>query len=177
MHIIRTSTPSQVAAAQKVIMTSMEQDQSYGYVPAWHWDIDHALEMYVDNPRHALILATDDSGAVLGTCCVRTGGPSVPPHHPDLAVRYADRAQVAQLARLVTVPNARRTGVASHLVQTSCQFAQAQGFRVAYLHTNANTPGALEFWQSTGAALVRDDRTDWDSDPKLATVHFELKLG
>lgn len=176
MRILRSSTTSQVAAAQAIMRASMVHDQSYGYVAEWHWDIDHALEMYVDNARHALMLAMEHD-EVLGTCCVRTGGPLVPPHHPDLAVRYADRPRVAQLTRLVTIPKARRMGVASQLVTACREFAHLQGFQVAYLHTNARTPGALEFWRSTGASVVRDDRKDWDRDPRLATVHFEFRLG
>lgn len=67
-------------------------------------------------------------------------------------------------------------GGARALVTHSLEFARGAGFRVAYLHTNANSPGALPFWLASGADLVRDDRDDWDSNPRFATVHFEFPL-
>lgn len=175
MMIVRATAPTDIAAAQVLIRNSMAEDQGYGFVPEWHWDIEHAIEMYVDNPRHALMVARDGA-TIVGTCCVRTGGPQVPPHHPDLASRYADRSLVAQLGRQVTAPSSRRQGVATALVTESIDFAREMGFRVVYLHTNAMTPGALAFWHSTGATLVRDDRPDWDTDPRFHTVHFEFQL-
>lgn len=153
----------------------MEVDQGYGYQPEWHWDVDHAREIYADNSRHAVFIA-EHAGEILGTCAIRTGGPNVPPHPPELGVRYADRESVCQLVRAITAPAARRRGVARALVTHSLEFARGAGFRVAYLHTNANSPGALPFWLASGADLVRDDRDDWDSDPRFATVHFEFPL-
>ena len=52
---------------------------------------------------------------VVGTAAVRVGGPSSPPHHPDLGRRYADRSSVAQLLRVITAPEVRRRGVARRL--------------------------------------------------------------
>lgn len=169
-------TPQDLDSARELILTSMTEDQGYGYLPEWHWDIDHALEVYADNPRHALFIA-ECEGVVIGTCAVRTGGPNVPPHPPELGVRYADRENVCQVVRAVTAPAARRQGVARSLVQRCLQHAREAGFRVAYLHTNAHSPGALGFWERSGALLVRDDRADgWDDDPRFATVHFEFPL-
>ena len=162
-------------AARKLILDSMKHDLGYGYVPEWHWDLDHALEVYVDNPRHTLLIAVAGD-EVVGTCAIRTGGPSVPPHHPDLGRRYADRSNVCQLVRAVTSPEHRRQGIGKKLVDACLAHAKQAGFRVVYLHTNALSPGALPFWQASGADFVRDDRADWDKDDRFQTVHFEFPL-
>ncbi|WP_162872749.1 GNAT family N-acetyltransferase [Austwickia chelonae] len=175
-QIYRAVTPNDLAQARDVILSSMETDQGYGYQPEWHWDIVNAQEVYTDNERHAMMVAVSD-GQVVGTCALRTGGPKCPPHHPELADRYRDRPAVGHISRLVTVPEARRRGVAGSLVRSCLDHARTiSRYRVVYLHTNAKSPGALEFWTKSGAAVVRDDRDGWDQDSRFETVHFEFDL-
>lgn len=174
--LIRSATSAEdVQAAQALIRRSMQEDQSYGYRPDWHWDIEHLREVYGDNPRNVMLVA-DLDGAIVGTAGVRVGGPSSPPHHPEIGQRYADRARVAQLLRVITAPEVRRRGVARRLVEAARAWAAAEGgYRVLCLHTNAKVPGAEAFWRSTGASLVRDD-AGWESDPAFHTLHFEFPL-
>lgn len=174
MHLHRATDPAELAAAREVLVRSMADDQGYGYRPDWHWDLDHLQEVYVDNARQALFVAVE-GGEVLGTCAVRVGGPASPPHPPEVAARYADRQAVAQITRLVTVPAARRRGLARQLVAAGVEFAREAGFRVACLHTNARTTGALEFWRQAGAVEVFDAR-EWEDDDRFETVHFEFPL-
>lgn len=171
----RASTADEVVGARELFLRSLVEDQGHGYLPQWHWDIDHLQEMYVDNPRHAMIVALD-GGEVVGTCGAWVGGPAHPPHPAWLADRYADRQRVAQVVRLVTTPRMRRQGLGRRLFDAVVEHLRADGgFRVAYLHTNAKTPGALDFWRSTGCVEVYDARPDED-DPRFETVHFELPL-
>lgn len=174
--VIREATSDEdVAAAKALIARSMDEDQTYGYRADWHWDVEHLREVYGDNPR-ALMLVAVDGEKVVGTCGVRVGGPSSPPHHPEIGARYADREQVAQLVRVITDPAVRRRGVAASLVKRAVEWAAAEGgYRVLCFHTNARTPGAEAFWRSTGAQLVRDD-SGWEEDDTFHTLHFEFVL-
>ncbi|AKT50739.1 GNAT family N-acetyltransferase [Arsenicicoccus sp. oral taxon 190] len=175
--IRRATTPDELAGARELLLTSFRDDQGYGFQPQWHWDVEHLREVYVDNPRQALLVAVDEeTGAVVGTCAARVGGPASPPHPEWLAARYADRAAVAQLVRLVTDPRHRRHGLGRRLVEATVDLVRDEGgYRVIYLHTNAKFPGALEFWRGVGMVEVHDARGEEDDD-RFETVHFELPL-
>lgn len=176
--VTRALTEGQLRAARAVVLRVAESDLGYGYRPEWHWDLDRMVETYVDNPRQALFVATAAEGEVVGTAAVRIGGPLSPPHPAWLADRYADRAAVAQLLRLAVLPHHRRNGLASRLVEACREFVRSDGgFRSLCLHTNTRVPGAEAFWRSRGCVEVCDARgTAEDTDPRFATVHFELPL-
>ena len=112
IDIHRATTPQDLAGARELILTSLHDDQGYGFQPQWHWDLDHLTEVYVDNPRQAMVVAVDE-GTVVGTCAARIGGSASPPHPAWLADHYADRANVVQLVRLVTDPRLRRKASAA----------------------------------------------------------------
>jgi GNAT superfamily N-acetyltransferase len=87
-----------------------------------------------------------------------------------LGRRYALQ-QTGQLARVWIVREWRRRGVGRALVTVAAQWALGPGgYTVVCLHTDASSPGALDFWRAYPAAVeVFDARPDaWD------TVHFEL---
>jgi GNAT superfamily N-acetyltransferase len=174
--IRRAVTADELAGARAVVLHTAEADLGYGYQPQWHWDLDRPVETYVDNPRQAMFVAVDTAGAVVSTAAIRIGGPNVPPHPPELGRRYADRQAVAQLLRVATLPEHRRHGLARRLVAACQEFVRADGgFRVIYLHTNTRVPAAEPFWRSLPVVEIRDDRGE-ESDPRFATVHFELPL-
>ena len=140
-----------------------------GYHPRWHRDVDDLAASYLDRPGHALFVAELD-GRFAGTTVVKAGGPASPPTPAWLAQRYAQQ-RTGQLARVWVVREHRRNGVGRHLVTAAAQWAFGSGgYEVLCLHTDASSPGALEFWQGfPGSTEVLDARPDpWD------TVHFEL---
>jgi ribosomal protein S18 acetylase RimI-like enzyme len=172
----RAVTSADLAGARAAVLHAAEHDLGYGYQSQWHWDLDRMVETYVDNPRQAMFVATDGTGAVVGTAAIRVGGPNVPPHPEELGRRYADRQAVAQLLRVTTLPEHRRAGLARRLVAACQGFVRADGgYRVIYLHTNTWVPAAEPFWRSLPVIEVRDDRAE-ERDPRFATVHFELPL-
>ena len=174
--ICRAVRREDLAGARAVVLFAAEHDLGYGYQPEWHWDLDRMVETYVDNPRQAMFVATDATGAVVATAAIRVGGPNVPPHPEELGRRYADRQAVAQLLRVATLPEHRRARLARRLVAACQEFVRADGgFRVIYLHTNTRVPAAEPFWRSLPVVEIRDDR-DEERDPRFATVHFELPL-
>jgi len=192
--IRRAVTDADLAAARAVVLAVAERDLGYGYTPAWHWDLGRLRETYVDNDRQAMLVAValpdrdgdgavgdgepDHAGTVVATTAVRIGGPVSPPHARWLAARYADRATVAQLLRVATLPAHRRHGLARRLVAAGQEFVrQDGGYRTICLHTNAKVPGAEAFWRSLPVVEVHDARRDpEDSDPRFETIHFELPL-
>ncbi|GHJ41261.1 GNAT family N-acetyltransferase [Streptomyces sp. TS71-3] len=174
--IRRARTAEDLEGARKAVLHTAEVDLGYGYQPEWHWDLDHPVETYVDNPRQAMFVAVTADEDVAACAAVRIGGPKSPPHAPELAARYADRQAVAQLLRVATLPGYRRAGLARRLVAACQGFVRADGgFRVIYLHTNTLVPAAEPFWRSLPVVEVRDDRPT-ETDPRFSTVHFELPL-
>lgn len=177
VHTLRRAVCAEdLAGAREVVLRTAEADLGYGYQPLWHWDLDHPVETYVDNPRQAMFVALDEAGDVVSTAAIRVGGPNVPPHPAELGRRYADRQAVAHLLRVATLPGHRRAGLARRLVAACLDFVRADGgYRVVYLHTNTRVPAAEPFWRSLPVVEVRDDRGE-QHDPRFATVHFELPL-
>jgi GNAT superfamily N-acetyltransferase len=178
-EIRRAETVKELDGARTVVLHAAETDLGYGYQPRWHWDLDRPVETYVDNPRQAMFVALDLTGTVVATAAIRIGGPVSPPHAAWLADRYADRARVAQLQRVATLPGHRRHGLAHRLVAAAVDFTRRDGrYRTVYLHTNARVPGAEAFWRSMPVVEVHDARGDeTEQDPRFETIHFELPLG
>jgi GNAT superfamily N-acetyltransferase len=83
------------------------------------------------------------------------------PHlpYPDL--------KVVEIVRLFVLPSQRRSGLAGALYRSLKDLAVADGVEVIYLHTHPFLPGAIEFWQRQGFAIV-----DVDADPVWQTTHM-----
>jgi GNAT superfamily N-acetyltransferase len=166
--------PAGPPAARALIYRVLERDLGYGYDPAWHADLDDAQAYYLDHPRHALWVATDDeTGKVVATGALRSGGPTSPPHERWLAERYAGET-TAQVVRVYTAHSHRRRGIGRAIVEQIRRFAAAEGgYRVICFHTNALSPGAEAFWRAMPTVFVHDAR---GIDPFGETLHFELTL-
>ncbi|MFF2273841.1 GNAT family N-acetyltransferase [Agromyces sp. NPDC058136] len=176
-RIVPAEHARHLRGARHVVLEVARRDLGYGYVPEWHWDLDDMAEIYVRHPRQAMFVALlEDS--VVGTCAIRLGGPSSPPHPAWIAARYADSDTVAQLLRLAVLPGHRRRGLAGRLVAAAWDFVRADA-RIEHLclHTNARVRGAEQFWRSTAAREILDARTGQEcADPRFETIHFELPL-
>lgn len=171
----RATTPEELHQARETVLHAMTFDLGYGYQPEWHWDLDHAVEMYLDNPRQAMFIAVAPDGHVASTSAIRVGGPRAP--HPQWLIdRYADRANVSQIIRVATHPDHRRQGLARRLVALCQQFAREDGgFRTIYGHTNLRVEAAGGFWRSF-PIIETLDASDSETDERFLTLHFELPL-
>ena len=165
---MRPATPDDIEAVRAFMLRIFEQDYGYGYQPRWHWDYDDLQGTYIDNPRHALILALDaGSGEIVGTAGLRSGGPTLPAW---LAERYQPPERTAQIVRVFVHPEHRRRGIARLLVEELRRFVRDVGeYDVICLHTES----AVDFWQALGCRVVHDGRT---ADPPEPSVHFELSM-
>lgn len=175
MSLIRPAASAEdFVRVREFMLASLKADQGYDYDPQWHWDLDHGLEVYGDNPRHLMLMALED-GQLVGTMGVRTGGPTAPTFPDEFVARYADREHICQVVRASTAVQFRRTGIARRLLDECIQHAAEQGFTTMYLHSNVHSPGAFGFWINAGARLVRDCGESFD-DATHHTVHFEIPL-
>ncbi|MGW2330381.1 GNAT family N-acetyltransferase [Streptomyces sp. NPDC001700] len=156
------------------MLDTFYREFGYGYVPAWHRDVVDITGTYLEDPRHLLLVAVHGD-EVVGTTCVRSAGPTHPPHPGRLAERYPS-GTTAQLLRVYVRPEHRRHGLARTMVHQACEFAAAtDGYESIYLHTNADIAGALPFWHSV-AKEIFDARTTGEHGPGFATVHFEIPM-
>jgi GNAT superfamily N-acetyltransferase len=168
---VRTATPEDVPAIRAFMLRIFEQDYGYGYRSDWHWDYDDLRGVYVDNPRHTMIVALDETtGEIVGTAGLRSGGPTSPRLPAWLIERYQPPDRAAQIVRVFIHRDHRRRGIARLLVGEIRQFVRdVGGYEVVCLHTE----NAVDFWQAMGCQVVYDGRT---SDPPDGSVHFELAM-
>ncbi|MEU6665043.1 GNAT family N-acetyltransferase [Streptomyces sp. NPDC046727] len=173
-YCIRTATPDDLDGARSVMLDTVYRDFGTGYVPRWHADIVDPAAAYLASDRHALLVAVDTDGQVIGTGAVDARGPGWPPNPRWLAERYPS-GRTAQLRRVYVRPEHRRRGIARELVARLLDFAAADGgYRSVYLHTDPAVPGAEPFWRSLGT-VVHDERQGAGGGQGI--VHFELPLG
>ncbi len=149
-----------------------EEDFGYGYNPAFHADVDGMREVYLDDPRHTLLLAVDrGSSELLGTGGARSGGLKPQFNHAWLVERY-DPQTTAQLVRVYTARASRGRGVARALVAALLQWVADNGsYTTVALHTDPTSPGAERFWRSLPTTLILDDR-----DGPSGSLHFEMEI-
>ncbi|WP_035697882.1 GNAT family N-acetyltransferase, partial [Glycomyces tenuis] len=91
--------------------------------------------------------------------------------------------RTASLYRVYVRPEHRRRGLAGALVDACLDFiGTRERYTGVYLHTDARTPGAVEFWSRRGAVVFDERLVSGEtfgpgahSEP-FETVHFELEL-
>lgn len=173
-YTVRHARAEDLAGARSVMLDTFYREFGYGYVPSWHPDVVDLDGTYLRNPRHTLVVAVRDDGAVVGTTALNSRGPTHPPHPLSLVERYPS-GRTAQLLRVYVRPEHRRHGLARAMVNTACAFAASvPGYERVYLHTNVDIPGAEGFWRGM-ATEVFDARTTGEHGG-FGTVHFEMSL-
>ncbi|GAA4786627.1 GNAT family N-acetyltransferase [Streptomyces ziwulingensis] len=172
-YSIRPATPDDLGPARAVMLDTVYRDFGSGYVPRWHGDIIDLDAAYLAPARHALLVAVDADGEVVGTGALDSRGPAHPPNPAHVAERYPSGA-TAQLRRVYVRPGHRRRGLARALVDELLAFAAADGgYRAVYLHTDPAVTGAEPFWRSL-AKVVHDEREDAGGGQGI--VHFDVPL-
>ncbi|GAB4586479.1 GNAT family N-acetyltransferase [Nocardia sp. IFM 10818] len=168
---IREARPEDLRGARSVMLDTFYQVFGYGYLPELHDDVIDLAGVYLDQPTQRLWVA-EQAGKIVATSAIRARGPRHPPHPHWLVNRYPD-ATTGQFFRVYVRPEHQRRGLASRLVRRGIEFVRdTPGLTRLYLHTDARTPGALEFWQTFGV-IVHDGR---DPAATFQTVHLEIPL-
>ncbi|MEV6062229.1 GNAT family N-acetyltransferase [Nocardia asteroides] len=168
---IRTAEPADLPGARSVMLDTFYRVFGIGYLPEHHQDVIDPASTYLDHPGNRLWVA-EHEGTIVATTAIRAKGPAHPPHPAELAARYPDPT-TAQLFRVYVRPEHHRRGLATRLVAAAVEHVRATpAFDRLYLHTDARTPGALEFWLTFGH-IVHDARGPHDG---FQTVHLEIPL-
>lgn len=178
-YALRQAGPEDLAQARSVMLDTVYRDFGHGYLPRWHSDIIDLESFYLAPEDNALFVAVRD-GRVVGTAGVRGQTPFSPPHPLEVA-RGFEEGRTASLYRVYVRPEHRRRGLAGGLVDACLGFiASRERYTGVYLHTDARTPGAVEFWSRRGEVLF-DERTAVndlreDAGEPFETVHFRLRI-
>jgi GNAT superfamily N-acetyltransferase len=178
-YVLRQAEPPDLAQARSVMLDTVYRDFGHGYLPRWHSDIIDIEAYYLAPEDNALFIAERD-GLVVATAGVRGQTPVSPPHPVEVASRF-EEGRTASLYRVYVRSEHRRRGLAGALVDACLDFvASRERYTGVYLHTDARTPGAVEFWARRGTVLF-DERVAVDEARSKAgepfqTVHFELDI-
>lgn len=178
-YVLRRAEPGDLAEARSVMLDTVYRDFGHGYLPQWHFDIIDLASHYLEPEDNTLFVAEQD-GAVVATAGVRALTPTSPPH-PVEATSPFEPGRTATLYRVYVRPEHRRRGLAGALVDTCLDFiASRERYTGIYLHTDARTPGAVEFWSKRGT-IICDERlaprgTSGEDAEPFQTVHFALEM-
>ncbi|MEM7274710.1 MAG: GNAT family N-acetyltransferase [Actinomycetota bacterium] len=154
---------SEGAALRAFCLETIAEVFGVHYRTDWHADLD-AL---ATGDHHYL---PDAGGAFLvaraGDRVIGCGGLRSLTTRPDLAARFSDRhdGPVGSIWRVFVAPEWRCAGLGARLSAALDLEAAMLGYRSLYLHTSAETPRSVAFWQRQGyeACAVDgpgDDRT------------------
>lgn len=111
-----------------------------------------------------MLAAHDDVHGLVGTIAWRAYD------HRFAQLDFTGR-RVVEVVRLFVAPECRRQGIADALFAALKEQTKGQGIDLLYLHTHPFLPGALEFWQRHGFAVICRD-----ADPEWQTIHMECAL-
>ncbi|MFB9662264.1 GNAT family N-acetyltransferase [Glycomyces mayteni] len=161
------------------MLDTVYRDFGHGYLPRWHSDIID-LEAYYLAPEDNALFVAEREGRVVATAGVRGQTPVSPPHPAEVASRF-EEGRTASLYRVYVRPEHRRRGLAGAMVGACLAFvASRDRYTGVYLHTDARTPGAVEFWSRRGTVLFDErlavnEARDAREEP-FETVHFALDI-
>ncbi|MBF5001839.1 GNAT family N-acetyltransferase [Nocardia sp. BSTN01] len=168
---LRTACPEDLPGARSVMLDTFYEVFGSRYLPEHHHDVIDPETVYL---RHRLnrLWVIEHDGHIIATTAVRAQGPRHPPHPAWLAEHYLDH-NTAQLFRVYVRPEYHRRGLATLLVTAAIEYVRATpAFTRLYLHTDARTPGALDFWLTFGH-IIHDAR---GPHAGYQTVHLEIPL-
>ncbi|WP_216907572.1 GNAT family N-acetyltransferase [Nocardia noduli] len=170
-YAIREARAQDMPAARRIMLDTFYNVLGCGYLPEHHDDVIDPEKTYLQHPDQRLWVAVRDE-EVVATTAIQARGPRTPPHPAWLAEQFPDGV-TAQLFRVYVDPGHQRRGLATRLVRHAIEFVrQNPNLRRLYLHTDAKSPGALEFWQTFGT-VIHDARTPTSV---FQTVHLEISL-
>lgn len=178
---MRLAEAEDLGGARSVMLDTVYREFGHGYLPRYHSDIIDPESYYLAPEDNALFVA-EREGRIAATAGVRGATPTSPPHPAVVAGRF-EEGRTATLYRVYVLPEHRRRGLATALVRSCMEFIASRArYTGVYLHTDARTPGAVEFWQRHGTVIfdervaVNEQRTEPPDEP-FETVHFALDLG
>ncbi|MFN8521571.1 MAG: GNAT family N-acetyltransferase [Chloroflexota bacterium] len=169
---VRGALRHDLPSVQALMRSVIARDYGYEVSARWHEDVLDPGRFFLDNPRHALLVAVGADGAVLGTAGVRVLRITAPPHPGWVVARY-DHQRTAELTRVFVDPSARRSGIGAALVRAArARVALAGGFDVIAFHSRT----AVDFWRAMPTREIADTRVADGLGPEGGQVYFEMDV-
>jgi GNAT superfamily N-acetyltransferase len=161
--------PAEGSEVRDFCLATIREAFGYDYRPDWHADIDE-LRLPVNGyhpDRGGAFLVVRQDGAMIGCGGLRCLTTS---QHlaARFAPRYGDPAAIGAIWRVYVDPHWRGAGIGSLLATRLGQEAGAIGYDRLYLHTSANTPRSVAFWERQGYEAF-----DYDGESVDSTVHMD----
>ncbi|WP_232840230.1 MULTISPECIES: GNAT family N-acetyltransferase [Nocardia] len=170
-YAIRVAEARDLPGARRVMLDTFYKVLGCGYMPEHHDDVIDARTAYLEHPNQRLWVAVRDD-EVVATTAIQARGPRNPPHPAWLAEQFPDGV-TAQLFRVYVAVEHQRQGLATELVRHAIEFVrQNPALDRLYLHTDARSPGALDFWKNFGT-VIHDARSP---EATFQTVHLVIPL-
>ncbi|HZG14560.1 MAG TPA: GNAT family N-acetyltransferase [Candidatus Bathyarchaeia archaeon] len=124
-------------------------------------DLQAFEHIYIHAQRSSFLLAHDEKGTIVG--CI--GVVPYDGRFQDLS-EASELNNSAEIVKCYVNPQIRRKGVGKKLVQQAILFCKEQQYTTAYLHTHRFLPGAVNFWDSLGFHMIKEDHDE------METVHM-----
>ena len=163
--------PAEGSRLRQFCLGVIEEAFGHSYRPEWHADLDRlggADDEYHPSRRGAFLVARHD-GEVVGC-----GGLRALSTRSDLSDRFAHRypvpASIGSIWRVYVRPDQRSSGIGKWLVDELERVARELAYAELYLHTSANSPRSIAFWERQGYTAFQRDAS---ADP---TVHLDKLL-
>ncbi|MGE7369328.1 GNAT family N-acetyltransferase [Neorhizobium sp. NPDC001467] len=145
--------PDSAQAARAFCLGIIRDFYGIDYHREWHADLDSLTEAvgcgwYLPQYGGGFRVVRNESGSIIGT-----GGFYDLQRKPATAARLAGRyagQNTCQIARVYLAPACRGKGLGSRIVAALEVEARSRGYRLAYLHADAQTSATLAFWERRG---------------------------
>lgn len=159
---IRAARPDELAEVGRVTLDAYVAD---GYLGSDHPYAAHLLDARVRHEQAELLVAADQSGAVLGTVTVCLPGT------PLAEISVPGELEFRMLA---VAPAARGRGIGGLLTRTVLDRARARGDRRVVLSSLDRMRAAHRIYESMG--FVRAPERDWRPEARAVLWAFVLEL-
>ncbi|WP_289371763.1 GNAT family N-acetyltransferase [Paenibacillus silvae] len=80
----------------------------------------------------------------------------------------------AEIVKCYVDPAYRRHGIGSLLVQELEQIVTRMRYTTLYLHTHRFLPGAVDFWERQGFALIAEEENEWQIVHMDKPINFQI---
>ena len=170
-NVCEPLVPTEAGTLRRFCLDVIEEAFGHSYRREWHADLDRlgsANDDYQPSRKGTFLVVKAD-GEVVGC-----GGLRALSTRSDLidrfTPRYPDSASIGSIWRVYVRPDQRSSGIGKWLVDELERIGRELGYTELYLHTSADSPRSVAFWERQGYMAFRHDATE---DP---TVHMDKLL-
>lgn len=154
-----------IQSATEFAFNMIKEVYGRGINPVWDHDLLNFEEVYIKTYGNTFLGAFDENDKIVGTLAVlRYNG------RFQVLEGFYDLKATTELTKCFVDKKYRRTGIGSLLLKEAEQFCKRSRYKLIYLHTRMNLPGAMDFWLFQGFKVRL-----YEGGPRQ-TVHMEKIL-